>query len=68
MPEDFPNPYRLTVFTNDPGEAITYEAKGWTMSDMLVMKFFPGMNDLMNPKLYALRFWRPVPPKQPNLL
>jgi hypothetical protein len=68
MPEEH-NPNRLIIFTNEPGDAASYEAQGWTLSDMLVMKFHPGLNpDLLHPKLYGLRFWRPEPPKQGELL
>ena len=62
------NPYRLTVFTNTPSESLNPDPGIWTMSDMLVLRFHPGLNpDLMNPKLYALRYWRPAPPEQPEL-
>jgi hypothetical protein len=63
------NPYRLVIFTNNPGDPPPPSNPSWTLSDMLVLKFYPGLNpDLLNPKLYALRFWKPAPPKQPELL
>jgi hypothetical protein len=62
-----PNPNRLVIFTNSPNESLNPDPKVWTLSDMLVMKFHPGQNDLINPKLYCLRYWRPAPPKQPEL-
>jgi hypothetical protein len=68
MPDEAPKPNRLVIFTNLPDESLNPDPEIWTLSDMLVMKFKPGMNDLMNPKRYALRFWRPAPPKQPELL
>ena len=55
------------VFTNQPGEGVNYESQGWTLSDIIVLKFSPGLNpDPLHPKLYALKFWRPAPPKQPE--
>ena len=68
MPNESPNPNRLVIFTNEPSESLNPDPKVWTMSDMLVLRFYPGMNDLLNRKLYCLRFWKPEPPKQPNLL
>ena len=67
--DTFDNPYRLVIFTNQPGDPPPPSNPPWTLSDILVLKFHPGLNpDLMNPKLYALRFWKPVPPKQGVLL
>lgn len=68
MPEEIPNPNRLIVFTNEPSESLNPDPAVWTLMDMIVLKFKPGMRDLMNPKLYAQRYWRPEPPKQPLLL
>jgi hypothetical protein len=63
------NPNRLTVFTNHPDESLNPDPKVWTLSHMLVMRFYPGMQEsLIDRKLYAIRFWRPEPEKQPNLL
>lgn len=69
MPEEATNPNRLLIFTDQPSDAATYEAKGWHMSDMLVMKFYPTLNpDWKNPKRYALKFWRQEQPSQRELL
>jgi hypothetical protein len=69
MEEQSKNPCRLVIFTNHPEEAATYEAQGWTLSTVEVLKFQPGLNpDLLNPKRYALKMWKPEPEKQPNLL
>ena len=67
MPDEAPNPNRLIIFTDSPSESLNPDPKVWTLSDMLVLKFNPGMNELLNRKLYALRFWRPAPPEQPEL-
>ena len=67
MPDEAPNPNRLLIFTNEPSESLNPDPTVWTLSDMLVLRFYPGQRELMNPKLYAIRFWRPVPPKQPEL-
>lgn len=68
MPEESPNPNRLIVYTNQPGEAEQYEAKGWIMYDMLVLALCPGKQpDLIDRKLYAIRFWRPEPDRQTEL-
>jgi hypothetical protein len=68
MPDESPNPCRLVIFTNDPGEAVNYEQQGWKMSDMLVLRFYLGLDpDLLNPKRYCLKFWRPEPERQPEL-
>jgi hypothetical protein len=68
LPDDDANPYRLTVFTNTPSESLNPDPEVWTLSDMLVLRFYPGMNELLNRKLYAIRFWRPEPPKHLELL
>ena len=68
MPDEAPNANWLVIFTNSPSESLNPDPSVWTMSDMLVLKFNPGMRDLINPKLYAQRYWRPEPPKQPELL
>ena len=69
MSDEAPNFNRLVIFTNDPGEGVNYEAVGWILSTIEVLKFQPGLNpDLINSKRYALRFWRPDPPRQPELL
>ena len=63
------SPNRLLIFTDHPSDAAAYEARGWHMSDMLVLKFYPTLNpDWKNPKRYGLRFWRPETPKQGVLL
>jgi hypothetical protein len=68
MPDEAPNPNRLIVFTNHPEEAVNYEAQGWTLSEILNMRCYPGLNpDILNRKQWGLRFWRPGPPKQPEL-
>ena len=64
MPDEVPNPNRLLIFTNEPSESLNPDPTVWTLGDMLVLRFHPGMRDLINPKLYALRYWRPEPPKQ----
>lgn len=61
------NPNRLVIFTNSPSESLNPDPSVWTLSELLVLKFYPGMNDLLNPKLYAQRYWRPEPPKQREL-
>jgi len=58
----------MTVFTDSPSESLNPDPKVWTLSDMLVLKFNPAQRDLMNPKMYALRYWRPAPPEQLELL
>lgn len=63
MPDETPNPCRLVIFTNEPSEFLNPDPKVWTLSDMLVLRFYPGMNELLNRKLYAIRFWRPGPTK-----
>ena len=68
IPNESTQSNRLVIFTNDPSESLNPNPTVWTLSDILVLRFHPGMQDLMNPKLYALRYWRPEPPKQPELL
>lgn len=69
MPEEVSNPNRLLIFTNQPADAAIYESQGWKLCELLVLKFYPTLNpDWKNPKRYGLRFWRPEPVKQPNLL
>ena len=64
MPDEAPNPNRLVIFTDFPSEALNPNSTVWTLSDMLVLRFHPGLNtDLLNRKLYAIRFWRPGPTK-----
>jgi hypothetical protein len=69
MPDESDN-CRLTIFTNSPGDAATYEASGWKMSNLYVLKFSPAMQpDLIHRKLYAMQFWKPKRQlKQPELL
>ena len=68
MEEQSDNPYRWTVLTNDPSEPPPPADPPWRLIGLWVLKFHPTMNDPDNPKLYALRYWRPEPEKQPNLL
>lgn len=56
----------LTVPTNDPGACEQEQrAKGWKLDNIFVGRFHPSMCE---GRLYALRFWRPVPPPQMELL
>ena len=61
-----PNPNLIVVPTNDPGATeAEYVALGWTCCDLFSKRFNP---DLCQGKLWAIRFWRPEPPQQPELL
>lgn len=56
----------LTVPTNDPGACEKeFRAQGWKPDNLFVGLFYPKMCD---GHLYALRFWRPIPPLQGELL
>lgn len=54
------NPDQPIVLTDYPGECETeYLLKGFRLSNMYVLKFHPEMQtDLLNPKAYALQFYR----------
>ena len=66
MPEE---PYNLEVIvvpTNDPGGTeAEYRALGWKCCDLLAA---PWHREICEGKQWAVRFWRPAPTKQPELL
>jgi len=63
------NPNRLMIFTNDPSESAPPSDPAWILSTLYVMRFYDVLQpDILNRKRYGLFFWRPEPPKQPNLL
>ena len=70
MPDEAANPNRLTVFTNDMRECPALEAQGWRLSDIIILKFYPKLQpDLLDPKQYLVKYWRPAPQlKQDELL
>ena len=60
------NPNSPLVPTDDPGATEReYEARGFKVEQIYVGKHNPGK---CGGCLYAIRFWRPAPPEQPDLI
>lgn len=53
---------RLEVRTDHPDEGEAQIAQGWFLRDLVVLRFYESKQaDLIDRKLYLLRFWRPKP-------
>jgi hypothetical protein len=65
-PEPQLNPNVIVIPTNDPGATeAEYRALGWNCCDLLAR---PWHIDLCRGKQWAIRFWRPEPLQQRNLI